>query len=47
MLSTEGRHSAVPIKPATPANTSTRRGAAANGSIGQIRRDHTVQPGSP
>jgi hypothetical protein len=47
MLSTVGRHSAVPITPAIAAANSNRWGTTASGSIGQIRLGHIVQPGSP
>ena len=48
MLSTDGRHSAVPSTPASTRRADEpMRGATASGSSGQIRRGQTVQPGSP
>src|SRR4051794_32307315 len=46
-LTTEPRQTSLPTPPATSASTTSRRGAAASGSNGQMRRGHTVQPGSP
>ncbi len=47
MLSVETRQMADPTRPATTAGTTSRRGAAASGLLGQIRHGHIDHPGSP